>query len=127
MAFPGARSIAIIERTLENKKRGGQSHEQVAYISSLVDPPPELFLAISRSHWAIENSLHYVKDVTYQEDRHPMYKANGHLNMTLLRSCAISIANLLSAASLPSAIGSFKKHKDTVLNCFKVTHRLAGI
>ena len=124
--FPGARSIAIIERTFENKKRGGCSNERVAYISSLINPEPDLLLAIVRAHWAIENSLHYVKDTTFHEDRQTMHTAHGHLNMSLLRACAISVANLAQAPSVPEAIAQFKKRKYSVLNSFKVAFRLGS-
>ena len=123
--FPGARSIAIIQRSFEDKKRGRRSSEQVAYISSLTQPDPETFLAVSRYHWSIENSLHYVKDFTYLEDRHTMHTANGHFNMSLLRACAISVANLVSAPSMPAACSDFKKTARSLLNSFKVNYRLA--
>ena len=126
MDFPGARSIAVIERKFENKKRGGYSSEQVAYISSLVQPDPASLLAIARSHWTIENSFHYIKDVTFNEDRQIIRIGNGPFNMSLLRSFAISVANLANAKSMPDAIGHFKNYPISVLKSFKVRYGLAG-
>lgn len=127
MDFPGARSIAVIERKFENKKRGGYScNEQIAYISSLVQPDPAALLAIIRSHWTIENSFHYIKDVTYNEDRQTIRIGNGPFNMSLLRSFAISVANLAHAQSMPDAICQFKSHPNSVLKFFKVRFSLAG-
>lgn len=48
-------------------KFGKVTHETRWYISNL-EEDAKTFLHIIRSHWKIENSLHYVKDVAYQED-----------------------------------------------------------
>ena len=48
-------------------KFGKVTNETRWYISNLTEDA-QTFLHIIRSHWKIENSLHYVKDVAYQED-----------------------------------------------------------
>lgn len=48
-------------------KFGKVTKETRWYISNLTETAAS-FLHIIRSHWKIENSLHYVKDVAYQED-----------------------------------------------------------
>lgn len=46
----------------------GQESEEIRfYISSLPAEAKKLLLAI-RSHWAIENSLHWTLDITFRED-----------------------------------------------------------
>ncbi len=45
-------------------KFGKVTNEIRWYISNLTEDA-ETFLYIIRSHWRIENSLHYVKDVAY--------------------------------------------------------------
>ena len=69
LEWPGAAQVARIERTREI---GGKVSIEIAYIvTSLTaaEASPERLLELSRNHWAIENRLHYVRDVTFNEDR----------------------------------------------------------
>jgi predicted transposase YbfD/YdcC len=67
--WPGLAQIARLERTREIK--GKVTTETVYLITSLpaADAPPERLLALNRAHWGIENKLHYVRDVSMDEDR----------------------------------------------------------
>ncbi|HEY1384846.1 MAG TPA: ISAs1 family transposase [Dongiaceae bacterium] len=67
--WPGAAQVARIERT---RQIGAKVSTEVAYIVtslSAADAGPERLLELSRGHWAIENKLHWVRDVTMNEDR----------------------------------------------------------
>jgi predicted transposase YbfD/YdcC len=69
LAWPGAAQVARIERTREIS---GKTGIETAYIvTSLTDAEasPERLLELTRDHWAIENRLHYVRDVSFNEDR----------------------------------------------------------
>jgi len=67
LEWPGAAQVARIERIRET---GGKVGTEIAYIvSSLAGAGPERLLELSRNHWAIENRLHYVRDVSFNEDR----------------------------------------------------------
>ncbi|SDM36383.1 hypothetical protein [Actinomyces ruminicola] len=44
-----------------------------------------------RGHWAIENRLHWVRDVTYDEDNHQLRTGSGPQVMAALRNLAISL------------------------------------
>ncbi len=54
------------------------------YISSLVAPAEQLLAAV-RSHWSIENSLHWTLDVTFREDQRRVRKDHGPQNLATLR------------------------------------------
>lgn len=67
--FPGARQIAQIRRTVT---RAGKRTVEVVYVITSADPqtaPPATLAAWVKGHWGIENQLHWVRDVTYDEDR----------------------------------------------------------
>jgi hypothetical protein len=67
--WPGAAQVARIERT---RWIGSKASTETAYIiTSLTKAQagPERLLELSRNHWAIENRLHYVRDVSFNEDR----------------------------------------------------------
>ena len=42
-------------------------------------------------HWGIENSLHYVKDVTFKEDHSKIITGNAPENHSIVRNIAINI------------------------------------
>jgi predicted transposase YbfD/YdcC len=44
-----------------------------------------------RSHWAIENSLHWVLDVTFADDQSRVRKGHGAINMAVVRHFAINL------------------------------------
>jgi predicted transposase YbfD/YdcC len=52
---------------------------------------PERLLQLKRGHWIIENSLHYVKDVTMGEDNCTVHRDNGPKIMAALRNTALSL------------------------------------
>ena len=69
LGWPGAAQVARIERT---RWSGDKVSTEVAYLVTSLPAAkagPERLLALSRSHWAIENRLHYVRDVSMEEDR----------------------------------------------------------
>ena len=68
------------------------SLERHCYISSL-KADAKTFLQIVRKHWGIENSLHYVKDVSFNEDGCRMRTGQTPFVSTTLRSLAISFIN----------------------------------
>jgi len=93
--FPDARAIVRVEARAEPKDRSrfGARH----YITSSERTATALTAAI-RGHWGIENPLHWVLDVTFQEDLSRVRKGHGAQNMALVRKCA---PNKLRTAPLP--------------------------
>jgi len=60
------------------------------FISSLEDDAQKLAKAI-RGHWSIENSLHWVLDVSFDEDSSRIRKDNAPANFAFLRHIAVNI------------------------------------
>jgi predicted transposase YbfD/YdcC len=60
------------------------------YLSSLPNDAKLLNAAV-RSHWGVENSLHWVLDVTFDEDRSRIKKENAPENFGLLRRLALCL------------------------------------
>ncbi len=63
----------------------------------------EDLLALVREHWTVENSLHWVRDVTFDDDRSQVRKGNGPRVMATLRNLAISVLRLAGAQSTAKA------------------------
>lgn len=74
-------------------KFGKVTHETRWYISNLTEDV-ETFLHIIRSHWKIENSLHYVKDVAYQEDFDRTRTDQIPYVKTTIRNCVINLQSI---------------------------------
>ncbi|CAM4082149.1 ISAs1 family transposase [Vreelandella rituensis] len=51
---------------------------------------PARMIDVTRQHWAIENSLHWVLDVTCKEDENRTRRGHGAENLALLRKLALN-------------------------------------
>ena len=80
-------------------KKGKKTVEVVYLITSDRGADPATLAARVRGHWHIENKLHWVRDVTYQEDNSLVRTGNAPRVMATLRSLAISLLRLLGALS----------------------------
>ena len=52
---------------------------------------PRLYLKATRDHWGIENSLHWVLDVAFDEDRSRVRTGNADQNLAVVRHMAVNI------------------------------------
>ena len=99
--FAGAAQVAQLRRTVT---RNGRKTVEVAYlITSDRDADPATLAAWVRGHWHVENKLHWVRDVTYQEDKSLLRTGNAPRVMATLRSLAISILRLDGHANIAAA------------------------
>jgi predicted transposase YbfD/YdcC len=102
--WPALAQVVRIERTwFEHGKR---THHLLYGITSL---PPAVadagrLLALKRGHWAIENGLHYVKDVTMGEDRSLIHVAQGPTILSTLRDTALSLLRLAGCRTIASRL-----------------------
>lgn len=106
MNFPHVRQIFCVQRDsteiITNKHRS----ETVYGITSLSprQAAPERLLELTRAHWTIENRLHYVRDVTFDEDRCRIRKGAGAQVMASLRNLAISLLRMAGARYIAPAL-----------------------
>ncbi|MER6596631.1 ISAs1 family transposase [Micromonospora purpureochromogenes] len=64
---------------------------------------PAQLAAWIRSHWSIENKIHWVRDVTYDEDRSQIRTGTGPEVMAALRNAAIGAIRLTGATNIAAA------------------------
>jgi predicted transposase YbfD/YdcC len=83
--WKGLKSIAAVE--LERTEKGKTSVERRYSITSL-EPDTKKIAHAVRSHWAIENSLHWVLDVGLGEDRSRARERNAAANLSSVRRLA---------------------------------------
>ena len=105
--WPGLEQVFRLERTWHEH---GVSKQALLYgITSLAPEtgPPARLLALKRGHWAIENGLHRVKDVTLGEDQSTLHRGQGPTVMAFLRDAAVS---LLRRAGIPQIAARLREH-----------------
>ena len=96
IAFPHAVQVLQLTRTVTDRKTKRKHTETVYAITTLsvTDATPAAIAGWLRGHWAIENRLHWVRDVTYAEDHSQVRVGNGPQVMATLRNTAISVLRL---------------------------------
>jgi predicted transposase YbfD/YdcC len=99
--FADAPQVAQLRRTVT---RNGEKTVEVVYpITSDRDADPATPAAWVRGHWHTENKPHWVRDVTYQEDKSLVRTGNAPRVMATLRSLAISLLRLDGHANIAAA------------------------
>jgi len=86
--WKGFNSIAMVESTRTIKDR--TTVETRFFISSLPQNA-KLFATVVRSHWGIENTLHWVLDMTFREDESRVREGNSAENMAIIRHTVLNM------------------------------------
>lgn len=95
--WQGLQSVVMVKRRRQiDEEVETETHY---YISSLPNDAKRLLQAI-RSHWGIENSLHWVLDVAMGEDDSRVRKNHGPENLALLRRLALTLLKQESTAKV---------------------------
>jgi predicted transposase YbfD/YdcC len=86
--WPGLAAIAKVHRTREIK---GKTTSETAYYLLSADLSPERCNEAVRSHWGVENRLHWRLDVTMNEDQDRTRLGNAPHNLAVLRDMALNV------------------------------------
>jgi predicted transposase YbfD/YdcC len=86
--WPGLKGLIIVESTREIGEK--IEREMRFYITSLVLLASQVG-PIIRSHWAIENNLHWTLDMIFNEDQSRLRKGHGARNMAVVRHFALNL------------------------------------
>jgi len=85
--WDGIKTIVMIQAS--RTKKGATTSETRYYMSSQSDQTLEDYNKMVRSHWGIENHLHWHLDVTMGEDKSRSRKRNAPLNLNVLRKIGL--------------------------------------
>ena len=89
--WPGLEAVG---KVVASREIGGHTTTETRYYLLSKAFAPERFNDIVRSHWSIENQLHWVLDVVFNEDQARNRKDHGPQNLALLRKLALNLAKL---------------------------------
>jgi len=87
--WKGLRTIVAV--TAQRECSGKTSEETRYFISSLDASDPKRLGQIVRSHWGIENNLHWVLDYAFDEDNQRSRKGNSAANMAVIRHISLNL------------------------------------
>jgi predicted transposase YbfD/YdcC len=103
--WSGLKQVLKLERVV-SKKGGTEVRRETAYaLTSLARERarPEQLIKLWRKHWHIENRLHWVRDVTFDEDRSQVRAGHIPQVMAALRNAAISVMRILGESNIAAA------------------------
>lgn len=102
--FHGATQIAQIRRSVT---RAGKKTREVVYLITSADhqaAPPAVLSVWVQGHWGIENRLHWIRDVTFDEDRSQVRAGAAPQVMATLRNTLISLLRLAGWTNIAHAL-----------------------
>jgi predicted transposase YbfD/YdcC len=101
--WPGLRQACKVERTVV---RQGQTTTEVRYAITSLGPRvgPAALLRLWRGHWAIENRLHYVRDVTLGEDASQVRSGSAPQVLAALRNATIAVLRHAGSTNIAASL-----------------------
>jgi len=110
IGFPGAVQVVRINRTrtmISRRRRlRKQTRETVYVVTSLsvTDASHQQIAAWLQGHWSIENRTHWVRDNTFDEDRHQLRTGSGPQVMATVRNTVVSLLRLAGHINIAAAL-----------------------
>ena len=89
--YEGWADLNAIVRVRRERRFADKVQQETAYYITSLDADAQQILQATRHHWSIENSLHWVMDVTFREDDMRIRQGNSSQNMVVLRHIALNI------------------------------------
>ena len=114
--FPGAAQVAQLRRTVTNKD--GKRTVEVVYLITSADciaASPQVLASWVQGHWAIENRLHWVRDVTFGEDLSQVRTGQAPRIMATCRNIAVGLLRLAGWDNIAAGLRHHARHPDQAL------------
>ena len=102
--WPHISQVCRIERSVlsKKKKRRDVSYAVTSISSGKADATR--LLKLSRGHWCIENRLHWVKDVTFDEDRCQVRSGAAPQVLSAIRNTVVGLLRIAGNANIAAAL-----------------------
>jgi len=107
--WPGVKQVFQLTRKTVIKKTGKIREETVYGVTSLTPEKasPSRLMEIIRCHWHIENRSHWVRDVTFGEDKSQIHCESGPQVMAALRNTVIGLMRSVGMTNIAAALHKF--------------------
>lgn len=88
-------TIKSVIRIISTRTIKGVTTEEARFYIASISMSAKQTLNAIRSHWSIENSLHWVLDVTFGDDQSRVRKGNAPQNMLILKKAALNLLQMI--------------------------------
>src|SRR5438874_1875209 len=102
--------VAQVFRLTRIVKEDGKTRTEVVYGITSLSPTlasPQRLLQLVREHWAIENRLHWRRDVTLREDHSQVRKGDAPRILALLNSFLLAVLDFVDVSNVPKQMRVF--------------------
>ena len=102
--WPGLERVCRIQRTVV---KGSETSVDISYAVtslSMERASPSRLLELSRLHWTIENRLHWVRNVTFDEDRCQVRSGSAPQTLCAIRNAAIGLLRMAGVGNIAAAL-----------------------
>ena len=112
--WPGAEQVFKLERYFKRVRDGHVTHEVVYGITSLAPASADAaqLLQVIRSHWGIENGLHYRRDETLREDWCHLKRGQAARAMAVINNLIVGLTLRLGWTNLAATRRYFDAYPD---------------
>ena len=117
--WPALKQVCRIRR--RRVHRGRESTMTVYAITNLSHRRADArrLLDLNRAHWAIENRLHCVRDLSLEEDRCRVRAPNGAQALAALRNTALTLARRLGFTNIVEALEHFAERRTELVRLIR--------
>jgi predicted transposase YbfD/YdcC len=105
--WAGVAQVFRLVRTVQEK---GKTRQEVVYGITSLSPTQasaQRLLELARAHWAIENRLHWRRDVTLREDHSQVRKGTAPRILAILNSFLLALLDFLGVCNVPKQMRLF--------------------
>ena len=112
MGWPGLQQVCrLIHQTRRRGRWQIEIHYKITSLPAELAGPDDL-LRLSRAHWAIENQLHYVRDVTLGEDASRIRSGAAPQAMAAIRDLVVAVLHRDRLSNRAAGLRHFAWHLD---------------
>jgi predicted transposase YbfD/YdcC len=121
--WPGVAQVFQLERHVTIKATQAQRADVVYGVTSLRPDQagPERLLTLVRQHWQIENQVHWVRDVTFDEDRSQVRSGSIPQVMAAFRNTALGLMHWAGETNIAAACRRFAAQPWSALALMGIT------
>ena len=107
--------VGCVIKVERSGTRGNEPYQSISYYLCSLSPQSRRLADGIRGHWLIENSLHWVKDVIYEEDISPQKAGLAPRNLSLLKTWVLTLLRTNGFDSIKSAISEMSHNLGYIL------------
>jgi predicted transposase YbfD/YdcC len=110
--------LSQVARLVSTRTKRAETTQETHYLITSLgaeEAPPRRLLELSRGHWGIENRLHWVRDVTFDEDRCQVRSGVAPQVMAAIRNTVIGLLRCEGASNIAAALRTYAAHPQRAL------------